>query len=970
MALFLLCWVGVNVDAARKKRSRRPVSSSGSSGDDASPSPAAVSSGAAGSPASSSSPRSGERGSGGRRSSSASPPSARRRRVFTAEREFNAPWMRYAVSVADFRRLGRMGDVERELEISRRADESMRRIQRAILVPAAEAELTAFDRMLREESRAGYSDPVPPYLPFFLSRWSVPPSQAGWDEYDESDVDPASLRAQPSSPPSLTPLAPSNSASSPASSPVSPMGSLAAALASVAVAEGPAAPAVDSSPSASGSSSSPFSPGFCDISPGPAGVSLVEDTASPPAASSSAVCGDSLAPAVFSTSVPALPSTVTAGEEGAAASGPVPEGTGNGGAEGASVASPGGERSAAASPTLFATPLEDGEDVAETASATSGGVDATAPTATVSVSLQEGRAEVQDEAGSGSSSPRSLAELFGESSSGIDEGDATAVLPPRRDSGAEDSSSQPLDSSSAHARVGRASWSSSGHLDGEELLTEDAQPSTPMSPRSPHPTSPSASSSSAPPVTPWPERGSFAVPDAPTEGVPTDGPSSSFRPQSRRRRHPMIVTGVVASHDWDRHQRFGAQLIRDDLEQACEVHRNQTFSWRFAPVLVFPLGLPTAYSRLVYDLLSAPPVPPASQNESFAFHADLVDERFLSAITELENFRRRPAHRGPEQLALRNESLPLDVWELADEDITTPTAPWELIPRDSHGRGMVSEWFPARPFPHDDGNCPACEAILAGVRMSLLEGRFTWRDSVRTHSRVPVAAANAIRGLETEPRGGLVLDVNSHTCALGDYMHFPRVLYTIQNRPTNVGQLRTCRVRVGVTFHLGIPGGLPIRWSASTFVRMVFPLFGSLRYFWGRVAMVSGEVTFARGPSASGGQVVALGALRLSVAFREEADLEYSPLILSTTHVEGARPDVTILGASFRWLGRESGSYRGTSMRPASVTQEELQRVLRSIDVPSSLLVHNRRTDTWEIVLPEAPRERCTGRPFQGRRRP
>ena len=199
-------------------------------------------------------------------------------------------------------------------------------------------------------------------------------------------------------------------------------------------------------------------------------------------------------------------------------------------------------------------------------------------------------------------------------------------------------------------------------------------------------------------------------------------------------------------------------------------------------------------------------------------------------------------------------------------------------------------------------------------------------------------------------------------------MYFPRMLYAIRNRPLNVQQPETCRVRLGVTIHIAIPGGLPVRWTATTFVRMVFPLYGSLRYFWGRAAMITGEVTFSRPPSASWGQVIVQHMLRLSVVYRIRGVLRHTPLLVTATHVEGARPDISILGASLRWLGNASGSYRGEAMEPAETTQEAMQQVIRSSDVPSSLLSWNRQVRMWELSLPEAAQERCSGRRFLDRR--
>ena len=417
--------------------------------------------------------------------------------------------------------------------------------------------------------------------------------------------------------------------------------------------------------------------------------------------------------------------------------------------------------------------------------------------------------------------------------------------------------------------------------------------------------------------------------------------------------------------DWGASERHGARIPEDDLALVRRVAHDGTVSWRFPPVHEAPRELSRVLRQLLQDLVRAPPVSLTHGNATRTF-AEEIDEEYAAVLLALEDYRSRPAARGVVQRPRDRSRLPLDPWELA-ANVTATQAPWSVVPRDDVGRSVVSEWLPLRPLPDAEGNCPACEAMLEGMREAIWEGRNCWRCMAMKQDRSPLMAGRAFRGVDTTSRGGLVLDVNSHSCPLGDYMMFPRVLFAPQRRALRVRHLEWSRVRLGLTLHLGIPGGLPTRWTASTFVRMVFPLFGALRFYWGRAVLVSGEVTFSRGPSSSWGQVATQHMLRLGVVFREQGSLEYAPLVVTTTHVEAPRPDITILGASLRWLGLESAT-PPQNAEPVALTTQEIEEVLDESDVPSSLLSWNRTRSEWEMALPEAPSERCTSRRYLGQR--
>ena len=446
------------------------------------------------------------------------------------------------------------------------------------------------------------------------------------------------------------------------------------------------------------------------------------------------------------------------------------------------------------------------------------------------------------------------------------------------------------------------------------------------------------------------------------------------RSRARRgvdRLHPLLCTEGYVPGDWGRSERLGINIPASHLNfvRANDTEQAQFNStWSSAPILEEPHGLSSSYTLLLQTLIEAPPAP-SNEDTGDLSECEEIDQEFGAVAVQLERFRARPTARGYTQLRQRDDEIPSRPWELV-ENVTFPamSSDWGWIPRDAQGHTVVSEWFPFRPRPHEDGACPACELILEQVRESLREGRDGWGVMAQDSDRTPIAAGPAFPWLATVSRGVLALNVNSHSCPLGDFLPFPRVLFSNMRRVTAIRHLQAARIRFRLVVHLGIPGGLPVRWTARTFVRMVFPLFGAVRYFWGRALLVSGELTFSGGPAGSRAGVAVTGLLRLGVVYRHRGHLEHAPLGLSTTYVEGARPDVTLLGASLQWLGQESASRDDRLVEPEAVTSADLYNALNTEDVPSSLLFWDASERRWRVRLPEALRESCSSRSFLGQR--
>ena len=355
-----------------------------------------------------------------------------------------------------------------------------------------------------------------------------------------------------------------------------------------------------------------------------------------------------------------------------------------------------------------------------------------------------------------------------------------------------------------------------------------------------------------------------------------------------------------------------------------------------------PPRLGYTYTQLVVILLQRGPSTVSSYPSQW-------DRQFASALEGLEEYRSRPPARGFLYEARRNDSLPVDVWSLGT--IFGSTRPWSFIPR-----GASSEWFARAPSSFPGRGCVACVARMSNLANVLLQSQGQWDADVEARLRLN-AGGNAVPNIEYSNRRGLLrLETGSHSCRLGGTVPFPRICFVRQNRgPRLEDNPGGSLIRLRVTYHLGIPGDLPFHWEARTCVRMVFPLFGRLREFWGRALEVFGEVTFSRRTDASGAGVQVSHNLRLRAVLTTPGVLRYAPLDGVTTYVTGARPDVFVMGAALQWISAERPSPGRLPMfpEPLPTSSTELRQSLLRPDVPSSLL--HLVNGTWVLSSPDGP---------------
>ena len=199
--------------------------------------------------------------------------------------------------------------------------------------------------------------------------------------------------------------------------------------------------------------------------------------------------------------------------------------------------------------------------------------------------------------------------------------------------------------------------------------------------------------------------------------------------------------------------------------------------------------------------------------------------------------------------------------------------------------------------------------------------------------------ANPALGLmEREGQGQLYFPLTSHSCPYGSLPHFPRAWFLPQGRAHLLPPSQPRGIQFRVTYHLGIPGDLLLPWRAQGFVRLVFPLFGALREFWGRAAEFSGEVTFRGRPSRSHARTAVTHNLLLRTPSNVQNLLTYFPIEAEVTSLAGSRPDVTLIGASLQWWDTRMIESNSTTRAPLSISHQELQRVLTLPDIPSSVL--------------------------------
>ena len=256
-----------------------------------------------------------------------------------------------------------------------------------------------------------------------------------------------------------------------------------------------------------------------------------------------------------------------------------------------------------------------------------------------------------------------------------------------------------------------------------------------------------------------------------------------------------------------------------------------------------------------------------------------------------------------------------------------------------------------------DGVCVACSVRVASLVASLDRNQGRWDAGMTTRSRLG-PGANAVSCVEYSNRRGLLrLDVGSHGCRFGGTAPFPLIRFVVQARVPRFDDRPGSGVHFRVTYHLGVPGELPFHWEARSFVRMVFPIFGRLREFWGRAVEIFGEVTFTRRTDGSRSGVHVSHNLQLRAAIVTPGVLRYTPIDGAATFVTGARPDISIMGAALQWLSvvPPSSSSDTDFPEPLPTTNAELERSLLRPDVPSSLLRYD--NGTWVLTAPSGSTE-------------
>ena len=140
-------------------------------------------------------------------------------------------------------------------------------------------------------------------------------------------------------------------------------------------------------------------------------------------------------------------------------------------------------------------------------------------------------------------------------------------------------------------------------------------------------------------------------------------------------------------------------------------------------------------------------------------------------------------------------------------------------------------------------------------------------------------------------------------------------------------------------------------WTASGRFSGVFPLFGMLRRYWGRVAWIHGGYTIMGFSARSNRSPHITHSFMLSVHSRRPRVLRYTPIEVVGHIAHGPRSDLYIHGASLQWDG--SGTdVGGDRLRfPQEVDAEQLRVAFRSRVLPHSFARYVR--GSWEIRLPE-----------------
>ena len=250
--------------------------------------------------------------------------------------------------------------------------------------------------------------------------------------------------------------------------------------------------------------------------------------------------------------------------------------------------------------------------------------------------------------------------------------------------------------------------------------------------------------------------------------------------------------------------------------------------------------------------------------------------------------------------------------------------PWERIPA-----GFVSEWFPVRPREGPAG-CRACQEAREREERVRGETRSLWREELLRNAGTEVSGQGAFSWVDRSVRSQLWIPLALHSCELGDEVHFPVVLLSSGNLSASLPGPGAFGVQLRVFLHFGVPSGLIMQWRSQGTVRMVFPLAGMLRRYWGRAALVEGTVSVTGTASTRRGGVEVVAALSLSVTPRFPGLLQYFPLQVAGTVFRGYRSDLALLGASLRWMQPRRVLASEDAQHPQVVAPEDLREALLS----------------------------------------
>ena len=399
---------------------------------------------------------------------------------------------------------------------------------------------------------------------------------------------------------------------------------------------------------------------------------------------------------------------------------------------------------------------------------------------------------------------------------------------------------------------------------------------------------PSSSSSGSPSVSPRAREGS--VEDVPSPApIPAAQahPASSVVSSRRRRRRQRESDPSSSPERPSRRRRRVAPLEAEEVVTPPEARGVIPPSSPSAIVTVpgmsagpMAAGIGVLYRTGLRRLLRSAPVPRSRRagDEDPESDPDNEDGWFMSTILALESYRTRPSSRSgrgqPRSSRLR---APGSLAELLSGVDRPFAGGWEAIPP-----GFVSEWFSNRPA-LEAGKCPACQMTEARERACREQTRELWDEEVTRNSRPEASGRGAFLWADNSARPRIWVPLASHSCALGREVHFPVVFLSSQNLAAFLPGPEAFGVQLRVVLHLGIPSGLLIQWRSGGPIRMVFPLAGMLRRYWGRALMVPGVVDLGGHSSGHRGGVEIRGDVSVSVAPRFPGLLRHFPLQLVTT---------------------------------------------------------------------------------------